>query len=66
MKSVSMTLGRFRLTVQLIMLVTLLYGATVMGHYLSDMVSNALPCIIMRLRLRGFRLLRPDTYAASI
>ncbi|NNJ92353.1 MAG: 4Fe-4S binding protein [Gammaproteobacteria bacterium] len=45
MKSFSMTLGRFRLTVQLIMLVTLLYGATVMGHYLSDMVSNALPAL---------------------
>ncbi len=45
MKSMSMTLGRFRLSVQLIMLVTLLYGSTVMGHYLSDMVSNALPAL---------------------
>jgi len=45
MKSISMTLGRFRLSVQLITLVTLLYGATWMGHYLSDMVSNALPAL---------------------
>ncbi len=45
MKSMAMTLGKFRLTVQVIMLVFLLYGGSVLGHYMSDMVSNALPAL---------------------
>ncbi|TNF91864.1 MAG: 4Fe-4S binding protein [Gammaproteobacteria bacterium] len=40
-----LTLGRFRLVVQLVMLVFLLYGGAVMGHYLADKVSNALPAL---------------------
>ena len=41
----ALTLGRVRLSVQLIMLVFLLYGGAVLGHYLADKVSGALPSL---------------------
>ena len=40
-----LTLGRLRLTVQLITLIFLLYGGAVIGHYLADKVSGALPAL---------------------
>ena len=40
-----LTLGRFRFTIQLVMLVFLVYGGSVMGHYLADKVSGALPAL---------------------
>lgn len=39
------TLGRIRLTVQMIALVVLLYGGSVFGHYIADMLSGALPAL---------------------
>ena len=41
----NLTLGRARLGVQLVALIVLLYGGSVMGHYMSDMLSNALPAL---------------------
>jgi len=38
-------LGRVRLGVQLFMLVFLLYGGSILGHYLADRVSGALPAL---------------------
>ncbi len=38
-------LGRVRLGVQIVALIVLLYGGSVLGHYMSDMLSNALPAL---------------------
>ncbi|MCW8862231.1 MAG: 4Fe-4S binding protein [Rhodospirillales bacterium] len=40
-----LTLSRIRLFVQLVMLVVTVYGGAVMGHYLSDKISNELPAL---------------------
>ena len=40
-----LTLGQVRLTVQLVTLVFLLYGGAVIGHYLADKISGALPAL---------------------
>lgn len=38
-------LSRIRLAVQVVMLVVTVYGGAVVGHYLADKVSNALPAL---------------------
>lgn len=40
-----LTLGRFRLGVQIVMLFVTVYGGALIGHYLADKVSNALPAL---------------------
>ncbi len=45
MSTQGFTLGRLRLAVQLIALVVLLYGGSVLGHYMADMLSGALPAL---------------------
>lgn len=39
------SLARIRLTVQLAMLVFLVYGSTVVGHYAADKITGALPAL---------------------
>jgi hypothetical protein len=39
------TLARFRLTVQLLMLVVTVYGSVFVGTYMADKLSNALPAL---------------------
>ncbi len=39
------SLGRLRLGVQLFMLVFLLYGGAILGHYLADKISGTLPAL---------------------
>lgn len=39
------TLGRFRLTVQLLMLFVTVYGSVFVGSYMADKISNALPAL---------------------
>ncbi|OSM07099.1 4Fe-4S binding protein [Magnetofaba australis] len=41
----ALNLSRIRLAVQLVMLVITVYGGVVLGHYLSDKLSNALPAL---------------------
>ncbi len=38
-------LSRIRLTVQLVMLVVTVYGGAVVGHYMADKISTALPAL---------------------
>ncbi len=41
----TLTLGRIRTTVQIVMFILLVYGGSVMGHYLADKVSGTLPAL---------------------
>lgn len=45
LKSLFPTLSRFRLTVQLLMLVVTVYGSVFVGTYMADKLSNALPAL---------------------
>jgi ferredoxin len=39
------TLSRFRLMVQIVMLVITVHGSLLVGHYMADKISNALPAL---------------------
>ena len=41
----TLTLGRLRLATQLTMLVFMLYGGAILGHYLADKISGTLPAL---------------------
>ncbi len=45
LKKIFPTLSRFRLVVQLAMLWVGVYGSVVVGHYMADKISNALPAL---------------------
>ncbi|QDX81860.1 4Fe-4S ferredoxin [Denitratisoma sp. DHT3] len=45
LKSWFPTLGRLRLTVQLLMLVVTVYGGNLFGYYAAEKISNALPAL---------------------
>ncbi len=45
LKRIFPTLGRFRLTVQVLMLLLTVYGANLVGFYMAEKVSNALPAL---------------------
>jgi ferredoxin-type protein NapH len=45
LKRVFPTLGRFRLTVQILMLLLTVYGANLVGFYMAEKVSSALPAL---------------------
>ncbi len=44
-KSIFPTLGRFRLFIQIAMLLLTVYGSNVVGFYMAEKVSNALPAL---------------------
>lgn len=39
------TLGRFRFSIQILMLLLTVYGASLVGHYMAEKISNALPAL---------------------
>jgi ferredoxin len=45
LKNLFPTLGRLRLTVQILMLLLTVYGANVVGYYMAEKVSSALPAL---------------------
>ncbi len=45
LKTIFPTLGRFRLTVQILMLLVTVYGANLVGFYMAEKLSNALPAL---------------------
>lgn len=45
LKKIFPTLGRFRLFVQIVMLLLTVYGSNVVGFYMAEKVSNALPAL---------------------
>ena len=45
LKSIFPTLGRFRLFIQIVMLLLTVYGSNVVGFYMAEKVSNALPAL---------------------
>ncbi len=45
LKRIFPTLGRFRLAVQLFMLVLTVYGSSLVGHYMAEKISSALPAL---------------------
>ncbi|MBU1691343.1 MAG: 4Fe-4S binding protein [Gammaproteobacteria bacterium] len=44
-KSIFPTLGRFRLFIQIFMLLLTVYGSNVVGFYMAEKISNALPAL---------------------
>lgn len=44
-KSIFPTLARFRLAVQILMLFVTVYGSVIVGHYMADKISSALPAL---------------------
>lgn len=44
-KSIFPTLGRFRLFIQIVMLLLTVYGSNVVGFYMAEKISNALPAL---------------------
>lgn len=45
LKSIFPTLARFRLAVQILMLFVTVWGSVIVGNYMADKVSNALPAL---------------------
>jgi ferredoxin-type protein NapH len=45
LKSIFPTLARFRLAVQILMLFVTVYGSVIVGNYMADKVSSALPAL---------------------
>ena len=45
LKSMFPTLGRFRLFIQIAMLLLTVYGSNVVGFYMAEKISNALPAL---------------------
>lgn len=45
LKSIFPSLGRFRLTIQILMLVLTVYGSVVIGHYAAEKITGALPSL---------------------
>ena len=45
LKSIFPTLARFRFTVQIAMLFVTVYGSVIVGNYMADKISNALPAL---------------------
>ncbi len=45
LKTLFPTLGRFRLAVQIVMLLVTVYGSNLVGYYMAEKISNALPAL---------------------
>ena len=45
LKNLFPTLGRFRLAVQIVMLLVTVYGSNLVGFYMAEKISNALPAL---------------------
>ncbi len=45
LKNLFPTLGRFRLAVQIVMLLVTVYGSNLVGYYMAEKISNALPAL---------------------